>query len=62
LDEGVDVPDANVGVILSGSGSEREFTQRLGRILRPKGDGGRATLYELVSAETAEERVASRRR
>jgi superfamily II DNA or RNA helicase len=37
LDEGVDVPDASVGVVLSGSGSEREFTQRLGRILRPKG-------------------------
>ena len=62
LDEGVDVPDANVAVVLSGSGSEREFTQRLGRILRPKADGGRATLYELVSAETAEERVANRRR
>ena len=62
LDEGVDVPDANVGVILSGSGSEREFTQRLGRILRPKSDGGRAILYEVVSAETAEERVAGRRR
>ncbi|WP_058366716.1 DEAD/DEAH box helicase family protein [Haloparvum sedimenti] len=62
LDEGVDVPDANVAVVLSGSGSEREFTQRLGRILRPKEDGGRATLYELVSAETAEERVAQRRR
>jgi superfamily II DNA or RNA helicase len=62
LDEGVDVPDANVAVLLSGSGSEREFTQRLGRVLRPKEDGGRATLYELVSAETAEERVASRRR
>ena len=39
LDEGVDVPDANVAVVLSGSGSQREFTQRLGRILRPK-DGG----------------------
>jgi len=62
LDEGVDVPDANVAVVLSGSGSEREFTQRLGRVLRPKDDGGRALLYELVSAETAEERVASRRR
>ena len=62
LDEGVDVPDANVAVVLSGSGSEREFTQRLGRILRPKADGGRAVLYELVSAETAEERVADRRR
>jgi superfamily II DNA or RNA helicase len=62
LDEGVDVPDANVAVVLSGSGSEREFTQRLGRVLRPKADGGRATLYEVVSAETAEERVARRRR
>ncbi|PGF17508.1 DNA repair helicase [Natrinema sp. CBA1119] len=46
LDEGVDVPDANVAVVLSGSGSEREFIQRLGRILRPKSDGGRAILYE----------------
>jgi len=62
LDEGVDVPDANVAVVISGSGSEREFTQRLGRILRPKADGGRAVLYELVSAETAEERVSQRRR
>jgi len=62
LDEGVDVPDANVAVVLSGSGSEREFTQRLGRVLRPKADGGRAILYEVVSAETAEERVAERRR
>jgi len=62
LDEGVDVPDANVAVVLSGSGSEREFTQRLGRVLRPKADGGRAILYELVTEETAEERVAQRRR
>jgi len=62
LDEGVDVPDANVAVILSGSGSEREFTQRLGRILRPKADGDRALLYEIVTEETAEERVARRRR
>ncbi|SDG20579.1 DEAD/DEAH box helicase family protein [Halorientalis regularis] len=73
LNEGIDVPDANVAVVLSGSGSEREFTQRLGRILRPKGERGgdeddegsgpgRALLYEIVSEETAEERVARRRR
>jgi superfamily II DNA or RNA helicase len=62
LDEGVDVPDANVAVVIAGSGSEREFTQRLGRILRPKAEGERATLYELVSEDTAEERVAERRR
>ena len=62
LDEGVDVPDANVAVVLSGSGSGREFTQRLGRVLRPKDDGGRAILYEVVTTETAEERVSRRRR
>ncbi|MFC6721988.1 DEAD/DEAH box helicase family protein [Halobacteriaceae archaeon SHR40] len=62
LDEGVDVPAANVAVVLSGSGSEREFTQRLGRILRPTADDRRAILYELVTEETAEERVARRRR
>jgi superfamily II DNA or RNA helicase len=62
LDEGIDVPDANVAVVLSGSGSEREFTQRLGRILRPNTDGSRALLYELVTTDTAEERVANRRR
>ncbi|WP_396612561.1 DEAD/DEAH box helicase family protein [Haloferax sp. S1W] len=62
LDEGVDVPDANVAMLLSGSGSEREFTQRLGRVLRPKTDRSNAILYELVSVETAEERVADRRR
>ncbi|WP_408958286.1 DEAD/DEAH box helicase [Natrinema sp. 74] len=62
LDEGVDVPDASVAVVLSGSGSEREFTQRLGRILRPKSDGSRAILYEIVAAETSEEGIADRRR
>jgi len=56
------VPDTNVAVLLSGSGSEREFTQRLGRILRPTADGSRALLYEVVTEETAEQRVASRRR
>jgi superfamily II DNA or RNA helicase len=62
LDEGVDVPDANVAVVLSGSGSEREFVQRLGRVLRPNADDSRALLYEVVSQDTAEENVAGRRR
>jgi len=61
LDEGVDVPDASVGVLLAGSGSKREFTQRLGRLLRPDGDK-RAVLYEVVTEGTAEQRVADRRR
>ena len=60
LDEGVDVPDANVGVIISGSGSRREFVQRLGRILRKKGDK-KAVLYEIVSQGTMEEGSSRKR-
>jgi len=61
LDEGVDVPEANVGIILSGTGSSREFIQRLGRLLRPS-PGKMAILYELVSRETGEVRTSSRRK
>lgn len=61
LDEGIDVPDADVGVILSGTGSERAFIQRLGRILRKK-EGKQAVLYEIVSAETSEVNTARRRK
>ena len=61
LDEGVDVPDASIAVILSGSGSSRQFIQRLGRILRPS-PGKQAVLFELVSAGTAETYVSQRRK
>ena len=61
LDEGVDVPDASMAVILSGSGSNRQFVQRLGRILRP-GPGKQAVLFELVSAGTAETYISQRRK
>jgi superfamily II DNA or RNA helicase len=61
LDEGIDVPDAGVGIILSGTGSERAFIQRLGRILRKK-EGKEAVLYEIISAETSEVRTARRRK
>ena len=61
LNEGVDVPAANVAIILSGSGSVREHVQRLGRILR-RAEGKHAILYELVAEDTAEEFVSSRRR
>ncbi|MDP2215909.1 MAG: helicase-related protein, partial [Methanolobus sp.] len=60
LDEGIDVPEADVGVILSGTGSGRAFIQRLGRILRKK-EGKQAVLYEIVSAETSEINTAKRR-
>lgn len=61
LNEGVDVPAANIAIVLSGSGSVREHVQRLGRVLR-KQDGKRATLYEVVTRDTVEERVSERRR
>lgn len=61
LNEGVDVPQANVGVILSGTGSVREHVQRLGRLLRKVGDK-QAILYEVVTRGTAEEYTSERRR
>jgi superfamily II DNA or RNA helicase len=61
LDEGIDVPDASLAVILSGTGSSREFVQRLGRVLRKK-EGKQAKLYELVSFGTAETRMSRRRK
>ncbi len=60
LNEGVDVPAANVAIILSGSGSVREHVQRLGRILRRAKDK-QAILYEVVAEETGEEFTSSRR-
>jgi superfamily II DNA or RNA helicase len=61
LDEGVDVPDASLAVILSGTGSSRQFIQRLGRVLRKKGEK-QARLVELVSMGTAETGRSRRRK
>ncbi|WP_165250650.1 DEAD/DEAH box helicase family protein [Paludisphaera soli] len=61
LNEGVNVPEANVAIILSGSGSVREHVQRLGRILRKSGDK-QAVLYEVVTRGTVEEYTSNRRR
>lgn len=61
LNEGVDIPAANVAVVLSGTGSVREHVQRLGRILRRQ-RGKRAVLYEIVARDTNEEFVSERRR
>jgi superfamily II DNA or RNA helicase len=54
LNEGVDVPDANVAVLVGGALGAREYVQRLGRILRPR-DGKRATAYELTTLDTVDE-------
>jgi len=60
LNEGVDVPDCRVAIIVSGNSTKREYIQRLGRILRPK--EGEALLYELITRGTTEEEIAKRRR
>ncbi|MFK8182526.1 MAG: DEAD/DEAH box helicase [Phormidesmis sp.] len=62
LNEGVDVPDARVAILLSGSGSPREYIQRLGRVLRKGSSGKMALLYEVVAEQTSEEGVSRRRK
>lgn len=61
LDEGIDVPDAQLGILVSGTGSSREFVQRLGRLLRPKNDDQQARLIEIVSSGTSETLTSKRR-
>ncbi len=60
LNEGVDVPDANVAIVVSGSSTKREYIQRLGRVIRPKAE--RALLYEIITRHTGEVRTARKRR
>lgn len=61
LNEGLDVPDADVAVVVGGALGEREHVQRVGRLLRPS-EGKRAVVYELVTRNTIEVGQARRRR
>src|SRR5207245_3136367 len=61
LDEGIDVPEASIGVIVSGKGSSREFIQSLGRLLRKSEGKGQERLIEIVSSEASKNRVSYRR-
>lgn len=61
LNEGVDVPEANIAVIISGTATVREHVQRLGRILR-KQENKTAILYEIITANTGEMYTSKRRR
>jgi len=60
LDEGIDVPDADAAVILSGSGQVRQMVQRIGRVLRWT-PGKVAKVYEIVAAGTIEEALSRSR-
>lgn len=58
----IDLPDANVAIQVSGTfGSRQEEAQRLGRVLRPKSDGGMAHFYSVVTRETRDQEFAVHR-
>ncbi|CAN5152899.1 DEAD/DEAH box helicase [soil metagenome] len=58
----IDLPEANVAIQLSGAfGSRQEEAQRLGRIIRPKADGGQAHFYTVVARETIDATFAANR-
>jgi superfamily II DNA or RNA helicase len=61
IEEGVDVPEAKVAIILGGSAAAREYIQRFGRILR-KVENREAVLYEVIVRGTTEEGKVQRRR
>ncbi|MEZ4659070.1 MAG: hypothetical protein R2911_16010 [Caldilineaceae bacterium] len=60
LNEGVDVPEAKVAIVLGGSAGAREYVQRLGRVLRKMGNR-QAVLYEVIVRDTVDEGRAQRR-
>lgn len=55
IDEGVDVPDVAIGIILSGTSTQRQRIQRLGRIVRKKEGKENALLYYLHITESSED-------
>ena len=57
LDEGIDVPDANIAIVLSGSSVPRQHIQRLGRVIRRSEGKDAACLYYLYIREAAEDNV-----
>ena len=61
LDEGVDLPEVKVAVVIGGRASTRQAKQRLGRILRKSGRA-RAVMYEVVCSDTGDERRSRQRR
>ncbi len=61
LDEGFDLPDADIAIIVGGSSSARRQVQRIGRVLRPR-PGKQALVYELAVDDTTEIEYVRRRR
>jgi RNA polymerase primary sigma factor len=55
LDEGIDVPEADLGIIVAANRSQRQMVQRLGRVIRKKADGRVGRLVVLYSKGTVED-------
>lgn len=55
LDEGIDVAEADLGVIMAGSRTRRQMIQRMGRVIRPKSDGRHATFVVLYMQGSVED-------
>ena len=61
LDEGIDVPDANLGIVMSASRTRRQMIQRMGRILRRKRPGVAARFVIMFAKDTLEDPAQPRR-
>ncbi len=58
----IDLPEASVAIQISGSyGSRQEEAQRLGRLLRPKADGRKASFYTIIARDTVDQDFAQNR-
>jgi superfamily II DNA or RNA helicase len=49
LDEGFNVPEAEMGIIAASTATRRQRIQRLGRVLRPSSGKSKAIVYTLVA-------------
>lgn len=61
LNEGIDIPDARIAIIVAGTLGPREHVQRIGRVVRPA-ENKQAIVYELITADTSDERRARERK
>ena len=62
LDEGIDVPNANLGIVVSASRTRRQMIQRMGRVLRRKDEGSGARFVIIFARDTLEDPMMNEER
>lgn len=50
LDEGIDIPNARIAILLASSTNPREYIQRVGRVIRQSPDKDISIIYDLIVA------------